>query len=113
MAGSRRAPPRSVGMVMSKIGVALWKAGQVERGYEKTAGKGHDVFRVGEHDGRVTARATEVGRHGDVEDRRGAVEGWSGRARLREDRRQGSRRLPSGRARWPGHGARHRGRSAW
>ncbi|PYN93903.1 MAG: hypothetical protein DMD91_29085 [Candidatus Rokuibacteriota bacterium] len=51
---------RSVGMVMSKIGVALWKAGQVERGYEKTAGKGHDVFRVGEHDGRVTARATEV-----------------------------------------------------
>ena len=51
---------RAVGMVMSKIGVALWKAGQVERGYEKTAGKGHDVFRVGEHDGRVTARATEV-----------------------------------------------------
>jgi 2-dehydropantoate 2-reductase len=51
---------RAVGMVMSKIGVALWKPGQVERGYEKTAGKGHDVFRVGEHDGRVTARATEV-----------------------------------------------------
>ena len=51
---------RSVGMVMSKIGVALWKPGQVERGYEKTAGKGHDVFRVGEHDGRATARATEV-----------------------------------------------------
>jgi len=51
---------RAVGMVMSKIGVALWKPGQVERGYEKTAGKGHDVFRVGEHDGKVTARATEV-----------------------------------------------------
>jgi 2-dehydropantoate 2-reductase len=51
---------RSVGLVMSKIGVALWKPGQVERGMEKGQGRGHDVFRVGEHDGRVTPRATEL-----------------------------------------------------
>jgi 2-dehydropantoate 2-reductase len=51
---------RSVGLVMSKIGVALWKAGQVERGMEKGQGKGHDVFRAGEHDGRVTPRVTEL-----------------------------------------------------
>src|SRR6266481_7124522 len=51
---------RSLGLVMSKIGVALWKPGQVERGAEKGQGTGHDVFRVGEHDGRVTARANEV-----------------------------------------------------
>jgi 2-dehydropantoate 2-reductase len=51
---------RSLGMVMSKIGVALWTPGQVERGMEKGAGKGHDVFRVGEHDGRVTPRAQAI-----------------------------------------------------
>jgi 2-dehydropantoate 2-reductase len=51
---------RSLGLVMSKIGVALWKPGQVERGAEKGQGTGHDVFRVGEHDGKVTARANEV-----------------------------------------------------
>ncbi|MGH3371808.1 MAG: ketopantoate reductase family protein, partial [Nocardioidaceae bacterium] len=51
---------RAVGLVMSKIGVALWKPGQVERGVERGRGRGHDVFRVGEHDGRITARATEV-----------------------------------------------------
>src|SRR5881296_2850108 len=51
---------RAVGLVMSKIGVALWKPGQVERGAEKGQGTGHDVFRVGEHDGKVTARANEV-----------------------------------------------------
>jgi 2-dehydropantoate 2-reductase len=51
---------RAVGLVMSKIGVALWKPGQVERGMEKGQGKGHDVFRVGEHDGRVTPRVTEL-----------------------------------------------------
>jgi 2-dehydropantoate 2-reductase len=34
----------------------------VERGYEKGQGAGHDVFRVGEHDGRITPRATEVAR---------------------------------------------------
>jgi 2-dehydropantoate 2-reductase len=45
---------------MSKIGVALWKAGEVERGMEKGQGAGHDVFRAGEHDGRITERVTEL-----------------------------------------------------
>jgi 2-dehydropantoate 2-reductase len=51
---------RSVGLIMSKIGVALWKAGEVERGMEKGQGAGHDVFRAGEHDGRITERVTEL-----------------------------------------------------
>ena len=51
---------RSVGLIMSKIGVAVWKPGQVERGMEKGQGKGHDVFRAGEHDGRVTPRVKEL-----------------------------------------------------
>jgi 2-dehydropantoate 2-reductase len=51
---------RSVGLIMSKIGVALWKPGEVERGMEKGQGRGHDVFRPGEHDGRITPRTTEL-----------------------------------------------------
>jgi 2-dehydropantoate 2-reductase len=51
---------RTVGLIMSKIGVALWKPGEVERGLEKGQGQGHDVFRVGEHDGRITPRAREL-----------------------------------------------------
>jgi 2-dehydropantoate 2-reductase len=51
---------RAVGLVMSKIGVALWTPGTVERGMEKGAGKGHDVFRAGEHDGRITPRTTAL-----------------------------------------------------
>jgi 2-dehydropantoate 2-reductase len=51
---------RAVGLIMSKIGVALWKPGQVERGMQKGQGQGHDVFRVGEHDGQITPRATEL-----------------------------------------------------
>ncbi len=51
---------RSVGLIMSKIGVAVWKPGQVERGMERGTGKGHDVFRPGEHDGRITPRVTEL-----------------------------------------------------
>jgi len=51
---------RSVGLIMSKIGVATWKPGQVERGMERGTGKGHDVFRPGEHDGRITPRVTEL-----------------------------------------------------
>jgi 2-dehydropantoate 2-reductase len=51
---------RAVGLVMSRIGVAVWKPGQVERGVERGQGKGHDVFRVGEHDGRATPRAREL-----------------------------------------------------
>jgi 2-dehydropantoate 2-reductase len=47
---------RSVGLVMSKIAVALWEPGHVERGAEKGSGSGHDVFRAGEHDGRITPR---------------------------------------------------------
>jgi 2-dehydropantoate 2-reductase len=51
---------RAIGLVMSKIGVALWKPGHVERGVEKGQGTGHDVFRVGEHDGRITPRVVEL-----------------------------------------------------
>ena len=51
---------RAIGLVMSRIGVALWTPGRVERGVEKGAGAGHDVFRVGEHDGRTTPRAEEL-----------------------------------------------------
>jgi len=51
---------RSLGLIMSKIGVALWTPGQVERGMEKGTGRGHDVFRVGEHDGTITTRAQEL-----------------------------------------------------
>jgi 2-dehydropantoate 2-reductase len=49
---------RAVGLVMSKIGVACWKPGQVERGMDRTSGTGHDVFRAGEHDGTITPRVT-------------------------------------------------------
>ena len=52
--------PRAIGLVMSRIGVALWRPGHVERGMEKGQGGGHDVFRVGEHDGRVTPRIAEL-----------------------------------------------------
>jgi 2-dehydropantoate 2-reductase len=51
---------RSIGLVMSRIGVALWTPGRVERGMEKGQEAGHDVFRVGEHDGRVTPRVQEL-----------------------------------------------------
>jgi 2-dehydropantoate 2-reductase len=60
MVASVAGASRSLGLIMSKIGVALWKPGQVERGAEKGQGTGHDVFRVGEHDGRITTRAKEV-----------------------------------------------------
>jgi len=56
VAGARR----SLGLIMSKIGVALWTPGEVQRGMEKGTGKGHDVFRVGEHDGTITPRAQEL-----------------------------------------------------
>jgi len=49
-------PGRAVGLVMSKIGVALWTPGQVERGFEKRQATGQEVFRAGEHDGAVTPR---------------------------------------------------------
>ncbi|MBI3455194.1 MAG: ketopantoate reductase family protein [Candidatus Rokubacteria bacterium] len=51
---------RAVGLVMSRIGVAVWAPGQVERGVEKGQGQGHDVFRAGEHDGGLTPRVREL-----------------------------------------------------
>lgn len=51
---------RSVGLIMSKIGVAVWKPGQVERGMEKGGNKGHDVFRAGEHSLKITPRTQEL-----------------------------------------------------
>jgi 2-dehydropantoate 2-reductase len=46
-----------VGLIMSSIQVALWEPGKVERGGKKRRrDEGHDVFRAGEHDGRVTSR---------------------------------------------------------
>jgi 2-dehydropantoate 2-reductase len=51
---------RALGLVMAKIGVAVWKPGQVERGLEQGRGQGHDVFRAGEHDGRITPRVTAL-----------------------------------------------------
>ena len=47
---------RSVGLIMSKIGVACWKPGEVERGMERGGNKGHDVFRAGEQIGRASCR---------------------------------------------------------
>jgi 2-dehydropantoate 2-reductase len=55
-------PGRAVGLIMSRIGVALWEPGRVGRGIEKGAGTGHDVFRPGEHDGRITPRVEELAR---------------------------------------------------
>jgi 2-dehydropantoate 2-reductase len=52
---------RAVGLVMSRIGVAVWQPGTVERGMEGGGGgTGHIVFRAGEHDGRITPRGQEV-----------------------------------------------------
>lgn len=51
---------RAVGLVMSRIGVAVWTPGQVERGMAKGAATGHNVFRAGEHDGRITPRVQEL-----------------------------------------------------
>jgi 2-dehydropantoate 2-reductase len=53
---------RAVGLVMSKIGVAAWTPGTVERGMERGQGRGHDVFRAGEHDGALTPRVVELAR---------------------------------------------------
>jgi 2-dehydropantoate 2-reductase len=51
---------RAVGLVMSRIGVAVWEPGRVERGLDKGTGHGHDVFRAGEHDGRISPRTRAV-----------------------------------------------------
>ncbi|MEX0760838.1 MAG: 2-dehydropantoate 2-reductase [Dehalococcoidia bacterium] len=48
---------RSVGLIMSSIQVALWEPGKVERAAKRRGrDEGHDVFRAGEHDGRVSSR---------------------------------------------------------
>ena len=51
---------RAVGLVMSNILVALWNPGQVERGIDPAGYRRQDVFRAGEHDGRITPRVTEL-----------------------------------------------------
>jgi len=51
---------RAVGLVMSKMLVALWKPGQVERGLDPGGYRRQDIFRAGEHDGRITPRVTEL-----------------------------------------------------
>ena len=51
---------REVPCVMSGITVALWEPAHVSRGGQPGRDRGHDVFRVGELHGRITARATEL-----------------------------------------------------
>ena len=52
---------RAVGLIMSSISVALWKAGEVERpGATRRRDHGHDVFRAGEHDGSETWRIRDL-----------------------------------------------------
>ena len=51
---------RSVGLIMSKIGVACWKPGEVERGMERGGNKGHDVFRAGEHNLKIDRKSTRL-----------------------------------------------------
>ena len=49
-----------VGCVMSSITVALWEPGEVNRGGRPGFESGHDVFRVGELNGKVTPRIEEL-----------------------------------------------------
>jgi len=51
---------REVPCVMSHIEVALWEPGHVTRGGEPGRDHGHDVFRVGETNGRVTPRVEHL-----------------------------------------------------
>ena len=51
---------RTVGLVMSNISVALWKPGQAERGMDLAGFKRQEVFRPGEHDGRISPRVKEL-----------------------------------------------------
>ncbi len=51
----------AVGLIMSSIQVALWEPGKVARGGKKRRrDAGHDVFRAGEHDGRVSSRLKDL-----------------------------------------------------
>jgi len=48
---------RAVGLVMSNIAVEMFEAGKVNRpGRQRRRDVGYDVFRAGEHDGRITDR---------------------------------------------------------
>ena len=51
---------RSVGCIASHIEVALWEPGHVTRGGAVGRDSGHDVFRVAEHDERITPRTEMV-----------------------------------------------------
>lgn len=51
---------RQIGCVMSSITVALWEPAHVTRGGTPGRDRGHDVFRVGELHGRISARAEEI-----------------------------------------------------
>ena len=51
---------RAVALVMSRISVAVWEPGKVERGVEKGSATGYNVFRAGEHDGRITQRVNRL-----------------------------------------------------
>ena len=54
-------PENAVGLIMSSIQVAHWEPGKVERGGKKRKrDEGHDVFRAGEHDGRVSQRIKDL-----------------------------------------------------
>jgi 2-dehydropantoate 2-reductase len=52
---------RAIGLVMSNISVEMFEAGKVNRpGRQRRRDVGYDVFRAGEHDGRVTDRLHRV-----------------------------------------------------
>ena len=51
---------RAVGLVLANMVAALWKPGQAERGMDLAGYKRQEVFRPGEHDGRITPRVTEL-----------------------------------------------------
>ncbi len=53
-------PDRALGCVASHIEVALWEPGHVNRGGEPGRNHGHTVFRVGEHNGKITPKAEKI-----------------------------------------------------
>ena len=55
-----RGSDRAIGSVASHIEVALWEPGHVLRGGAVGRDHGHTVFRVGEHDGRMTPRIEKI-----------------------------------------------------
>jgi 2-dehydropantoate 2-reductase len=53
-------PSRAVGLILSNIFVALDEPGQTERGVDLAGYKRQDIFRPGEHDGRISPRVIEL-----------------------------------------------------